>query len=644
MTTENKQNILDYVSGMFTTTQKEEKEIFLEQEEVDRSNWLNYLPEHWNNFRFEGIISPNEKTTPLGVMYGGFIDTDNNVCGIIVLIDQDFKPVKTIYEYDSGTKLRYIQYMKQAEDGTFYFVDDTAFTFSQRQQVMTSQKRFVMTNNFTIATDYAVKLRTSYIFSGDYVNFYCKNMFKDPNSSHYIFFGSAVDSSTPQYDYKNLKIFSLKVNVGEANTWTMYVNETQRIFGSAIATFEGENVKFRCLTTNNLLNNNNLVLYSKTYTGSPTTSNITFYTYKPYVDDFDYKKQSVFLDFDNVYFVQNNQRWGTSGTAKPKYIGLYRYNIPETHLLTIYEEYLGDYDYCNKAAIYIDRCNTDIYVQYNNNVSNSSPVKADYYFQRLVNDVWKPILIDSQAYFEREFRSLYIKANYNLLQVYLYGVNPRIVSAWYYYSIKEDYNAINYNGEPYVDYDSQISRKGRLYANNKVIFARNLYNRTTYNNSTTSTIQIPNTYFNDIPITAKRLLSNTNSTIDYDTHQFTKNIYENVLLNFIDSIYVIDEDTDTLYPTSANYVNQNINTGTKNNYEITQIGKVRINYADGDMIMPIVWTGTTIKEAKFTIYVSSDVDSIDFLSEDETFTYITKKYNNLEVGKYYTITQKIRIE
>lgn len=649
MTEENKINILNYLLGGIEPTSSDNSEIFLEQEDIPLEAWQSFLPNGWNDFRFEGMVAPNEKTTSLGVLYGGYIDMNNNVCGIIVLVDQNFTPVQTIYEYDSGTKLRYIQCMKQAEDGTFYFIDDTAFTFVQKQEATTSQKRFVMVNNFTLTNTgtYSIHLRTSYILSGDYVNFYCKNMYKDPNSSHYILFGSgATATGSETLTFRQLKIWSLKINVGSANEWTMYANENHRVYGSAIATFEGDNVRYRCLTTNNLTSSKDLVLFSKTYTGSPTSSVMLTFSYKPYIDDLQYPKQSVFLDYDNVYFVQNNQRWGRSGTPAPKYIGLYKYNIANSQLTTIYEKSLGNYDFCNIEAIYIDRCNTDIYVQYNNNIT-SNETKADYYFQRLVNNTWSPILIAEQKGFIRNQRSLFIKANYNLLQIYLYQVNPQF-RYWFFHTIKEDYNALNYNGIPYTDYDSTISHKGEIYSDNKIVFARNLYDKTSYQNTTTSTIQIPSSYLNDIVLTPKNLMSVNNNTINSDTTELTKNIYENVLLNFVNSIHVIDEDTGETYPEASTYINTNLNVGTQVNQEGSMLGKVRLNYEDGSLTQTIVWEDISTdnliaKQTSFSVYVSSPIVSVDFLNYDETFIYLTKNYD-FEIGKTYTMSQKIRIE
>ena len=652
MTEENKINILNYVLGGIEPTSSDNSEIFLEQEDIPKDIWRPFLPNTWRAFRFEGMVAPDEKTTSLGVLYGGYIDNDYNVCGIIILVDQNFTPVQTIYEYDSGTKLRYIQYMKQAEDGTFFFIDDTASPYAQIQEATTSQKRFVMVNNFTLTNTgtYFIHLRTSYILSGTYSNFYCKNMYKDPNSSHYIFFGSgAAQSSGGIWSFRQLKIWSLKVNVGSANEWTSYVNSSDRLFGSAIATFEGDNVRFRCLSGSLLSTNRTIDLTQKSYTGSVSTSAIATFSYIPYVDDYYYKKQSVFLDYDNVYFVQNNQHWGISGTAAPKHIGLYLYNIPSSQLTTIYHKSLGNYDYCNLEAIYIDRCNADIYIQYNTNVASGSPNTADYYFQRLVNNTWSPILIAEQKPFPYIVRTIFIKANYNLLQIYLYQTNPSLLdSGWYLHTMKEDYNILNYNGTPYTDYDSTISHKGEVYSDNKLMFARNLYDRTSYQNTTTSTIQIPNSYLNDIVLTPKNLMSVNNNVINSDSTELTKNIYENVLLNFVNSIHVIDEDTGETYPEASTYINTNLNVGTQVNQEGSMLGKVRLNYEEGSLTQTIVWEDISTdnliaKQTSFSVYVSSPIVSVDFLNYDETFIYLTKNYD-FEIGRTYTMSQKIRIE
>lgn len=647
MTNDFKIDLLNYITGNIEPTNPTNEEIFKEQNNIDRDKWINFIPETWGAFRYEGMVAPNELTSNLTILYGGYY-LDGNSYGVVTLVDENFEPIKTIYEFSSGTPLRYIQYMKQAEDGTFYYIDDEVYTYSYGQYSRNSQKRFVMVNNFTlinqITNDYQINLRTSYIFGSEYQNFYCKNMFKDPNSAHYIFFGNGANDSN--YDFTILKIIDLKVNVGEANEWTLFANDGNEVFGSAIALFDNDsNVQYRCLVTNNLPNNNNLNCYSKTYTGNPTSETvITFSEYKPYIDDANYKKQSVFLNYNEVYFVLNNQRWG-SGEEKPKYIGLYRFNFVNSNLMTIFEKYLGDYSYSNLEAIYIDRCNTDIYVQYNTNISNNAT--ADYYFQRLTNDVWNPILIAEQEIFAFQRRNIFVKNNFNLLSIFLYQTTP--LSNWFVYQIKENYNVLNYNGEPYTDYNSLIPKQGEIYSDNKLVFARNLYNKTLNENSTVSTIQVPNSYLNNIDLNTKTLISETNTILINVPNVIQKNIYETLFLNYINTLNVIDEDTNEIYKTTGSYINNNINAGTEINYNNSFIAKIRINFQDNSIkIQKIFWQqiDSTHKKTVFSIYAKDYINSIDFISNDEDTIYITKNMNdfNLEIGKYYTITQFLRIE
>lgn len=642
MSDDYKKDILNYITNMINQTEPTTEEIFAYQDSIDRRKWTPYLPSTWWNFRYEGMIAPNENTTGLGVLYGGYIDVNQNVRGIITLFDENFIPVKSIYEYSSGTPLRYIQCMNQAEDGTFYFIDDTAFTEAQSEEAQTSQKRFVMVNNFTIPdtlnNDYEVNLRTSYVFSGNYVNFYCQSMFKNPNSSHYIFFGGTLSTTY-------LKIFSLKINVGEPNVWTMYANLQQRIYGSAFALFDSDdNVMFRCLNSSNLGTSTTIDCTSKTYTGSVQTNAIATFNFHPYIEDTQYKKQSVFLSMDEVYFVQNNQR-RISSTPNNKYIGLYKYDFNSSTLTTIYEKSLGSYSYCNLEAIYIDRCDTDIYIQYNTNVDDANQT-ADYYFQRLVNDTWSPILIAEIVPFENNTRSFFVKSNFNLLQAYIYTIHPKR-STWFQYLIKENYNVLNYNGEPYTDYNSTIPKQAEVYDNAQLIFARNLYNLTTNDNQSNATVVVPNSYLNGINLTYQDLFSETKTGLIYNTNTITKNIYETLFLNFITTLNVKDTDTNTNYPTTASYITTNINTGTQANCENTFLGKARINFSGGSSrVQTINWDviDDFNKQTSFALYIAEPISTIDLISDDELVTYMTIDASTMEVNKTYLVTQKLGIE
>ena len=92
MTEENKINILNYMVGNCEPTSSSSQEVFLEQEEVLRNKWADFLPSSYTNFRFQGMIGSEETYSSFGVLYGGYTDSNNNVCGIIVLVDQNFFP------------------------------------------------------------------------------------------------------------------------------------------------------------------------------------------------------------------------------------------------------------------------------------------------------------------------------------------------------------------------------------------------------------------------------------------------------------------------------------------------------------------------------------------------------------------------
>lgn len=645
MTEEYKKNLIDYAIGDLENTSPTTEEIILEQIEVNRSEWADYIPSAWRDFRFEGMVAGNELTSGLSVLYGGYIDNDYNVKGIIILINENFKPVKTIYEYNSGTPLRYIQYMKQAEDGTFYFIDDEVFSFNQRQQALTSQKRFVMINNITIPINgnYILNLRASYIVPDNLKNFYCHNMFKDPNSSHYIFFGGGVDTSSSQNDYRILKIFGLEIKVGEPNVWTPYVSQSLGLFASAFAQFNSEgNVYFRCVWSNVQLSSRDIHCYTKTYAGNPTDSTIMHFNYQPYIDEGFQKKQSIFMNIDEVYFVQNNQNWGKSGTPTPKYIGLYKHNFNDNTNEIIFEKYLGDYDYTYQEYIMIDRNLTNLYIEYINNYDLNNNI-GDYHIQRY-EGVWNPILIGEQKPLVWSRRSIFLKNNFNLLQFYSYPINPQIKN-WFLCVDKEDYNYLSYNGEPYINKNSLIPFKARLYSNSSIVFARNLYNISKQNNMTMSSVEIPNTYLNDTNITQNDLLSETNLELVNDTTNWTKNIYEVVDLNFLNTIRVIDEDTGTEYLDSAIKLNEATTDGGDTNYQNTTCNKFKINYNDDSTsIHNLVWASIddTHKETLITFYVDKAINSIDLISNDETTIYLNIPVE-VEVGKYYSISQKIRI-
>ena len=646
MTDEFKQTLFDYLIGKLPNEKGTTEEIFKEINEISRDEWAEFIPVSWNNFRYEGLIEVTD--SELLVLYGGYKTTDDEVRGIITILNNSFIPIKTFYQYDSGTYLRYIQCMIQEEDGTFSLIDCPDFPTDENWSFTTSQKRFIMLNNFTqkINNVYMLTLQRSYIMPSDYFNFYCKKMYKDVNSSHYVMVGTYLkDQNSPDYD--GIRIIELKVNVSSENEWNKYDDDGSGWFlGDAYVEFDNDNFFCEVLLTRNLFSNRNISLWTKEFAQSAfSLKTIGTVDYYAVIDSIQYNNQSVFLSKNEVYFVLNNQWWGTSERLESKYIGLYYYNNTTSEFKTMYEHYLGDYDFCDLEAIYIAENNNNLYIEFNNNIDNTNNL-ADYYFQRLENQEWNPIKVSEQQYFRSQRRALYVNNNYNLLNWFSYMSNPQ-AQYWKIYNIKENYNSSNYNGEPYTNTNALIPNSTEIYSNENLVFARNLYNKTINNNTTVSTVEIPNTYLNGIDLTSKNLLSETNLTMIADINVTQKNIYETMFLNFINVLQVADRNnaTQVLNQEASSYLNNAIN--TDDSYDNAKLyNKVIINYQDGSSkensygLENITETSAIIA---FGLYIDKLINNVEIVSNDKSIVYQTIDLSNLELNKTYSIKQKLEV-
>ena len=353
MTEEFKSTLFSYLIGRLPKKNGTIEEIFKEINDVPRTSWQNneILP-YWNNFKYEGIIQV--KDSNMLVLYGGYKTINDEARGIITIINNDFFAIKTFFQFDSGTYLQYIMCMIQEDDGSFTMTTCPDYPDDEDWSFTTSDKRFVMINNFTqkVNENYILSLNKSYIIP--YKNNYVRQMYKDPNSSHYVLLCYCLrDQNSPDYD--KTRIIELKINVGSENEWSYIDTDDNWILGDSYVEFDKEgNSYVELLLTSSSNDNNNIATWTKDFKNTKYSyKTIHTFPYKPYIDSSSYQNQSVFLNKKELYFVQNNQNWGNTGIKKSKYIGLYYYNIETEEFKTIYEKYLGEFDYCNLEGIYI---------------------------------------------------------------------------------------------------------------------------------------------------------------------------------------------------------------------------------------------------------------------------------------------------
>lgn len=648
MTEDYKKDLLNYITNNFSTTERNDDQILQEIKSIPRANFADYLPNHWADFAVAGLIQST--TNGYFVIYGGYVPVGKTATedsrGFIIITDNNLNPVGSIYKFTSGTNLRPIQKMIQIEDGTFVAFDSTIFVVPEnRVDIQSNEKRFIMLNNLSLKSnnEYAARLRTSYKIPTAYQNFYCIDMIKNPNSAHYLMAGATYIPKPNNGHYDGVRVIDLKVNVGASNEWDSVASSDSVywFYSGFTGSFNNDDdASWKLLLS---VNAPNAVTFGwwdgTTYHNILNTEN----GIEPYVDSIAMRNQAKFINYDTAYFVLNNQR--VNPAVIPRYIGLYKYSFGSGSLKEIYLKNIGNYNYSDsREGIFLNTLNGDLYVTYCDNYNKDNRT-ANYNYQRLINDEWNPILIGENEKYNMESTITHTYNIYNLVSSI--AMNRRMNDFWWRLGVvKEIYNSFNYNGSSYTDYNSLIADTGNIYSNNDIVFARDLYNKTTLNNTTVSTIQVPNTMLNDINLNKQSLIGVTNVELVDNTEDIQKNIYETLFLNFINTINVIDEDTNTRFNLAANYVNENIETGTKDSSINSSIGKVRINYGDNTTkLFNIKWAviDDTHRSIEYGVYVDKPIDSIDYISNDETTIYCKKRLE-LEVGNYYKIKQYLRME
>lgn len=648
MTDDYKKTLLDYITE-FNAEEPINTEIFTDIKDVDRSEWIDFLPSAWSSFMITGMIKSN--TADRIVLYGGYVEQGgtytNNSKGIIIITDQDLKPIQTIYEFTSGTKLRPIQCMYQEEDGQFVALDcailpNTSGTQEVRQALTNCEKRFLMLNDISISQndEYEINLRKSYALGDGYRNMFTREIFKNPSSSHYSFVGVKMSLGSGGYQPNASKIINVKINVGSANEWNKAETDDGFIYGGANVYYDSsDNANWKFLITHNV---GDQAVYGWEGQNSSITATYVLYdpTFFALIDSSGIKNQVVFTSNTKAYFVVNNQHWGISGTPVAKYIGLFEVDFSNRSVQEMFLRSLGNYDYCDLCDMKLQVVNGELYIMYTDNANSNI---ADYYVQRF-KGIWNPILIKEQAPYFHGFNMFYISQTFNLLKMNIF-TTAMTLRSWIMEQITEVYNIANYNGEPYTNYNSLIGKYVNVYSNDEIVFSRNLTNVSITNNYTMSSVEIPNTYLNGIDLNPKDLVGETKMTLVEDGNTISKNIYEVLYLNYINTISVKNNDNQVV-SSVGRYINTNINEGTEENQRNTKCSKIRINYQDDTTaIKPIGWdrVDDTHKVAEFTIYVDKAISNIDLISNDELTTYITIE-RELETGKYYTFKQYLKVE
>ena len=233
---------------------------------------------------------------------------------------------------------------------------------------------------------------------------------------------------------------------------------------------------------------------------------------------------------------------------------------------------------------------------------------------------------------------------YNLYTYYLIGSNSNILL-----NVQQIFNELNYNYEDYQDISSLVPNSGILYSDGKVIFARNLYNKVINGNTTMASVEVPNMLLNDIDITPQELWGQTNGVLVENTETIQKNIYEDLFINFYNTITMQNQNTQDYVYNLIGATRLNNSISNLKNYANAKITKIRINYSDDTIFIKNLDQATQISQFvyqfEFNVYVplTKGITSIELISDDELTSYQTIDTTSLVLGKSYKITQNVEI-
>ena len=594
MTNDYKKNLIEWLTGNFTTTPSDDR--IVQQGSTINVNLLKqFLTDNYTTTNCGVIKTVKSKTN--GNLLALLNDQDNNR-SIMIIFDAELNPIQLITAYASGTQFKNILSINVGEDGNFFLIENTG-----------TSKRFVMCNNITVSDlngNYKVVLRKAYTTSGNIPTMtdIC-DIVKYPSLSKYLVIGEDANGII------NIAT-EIVVNVGEANEYNNFTFSgtiTSKTYKDIYYTLDGENIKF-CISAEGdnqapycELKNSNYTITETTYSNTNLTTSFkavkTSYN-EAYIVSFDWDTTYNFLYFNNgtftllgTYIVDD-----ISFTARLTACSIGRIND------VIYGMILGDYD----ANNYQIRGFTIIDGVLQTNGLSEGVGHVSFFLNMMMTAT----------------------NSYDLYNfAYMFGdltTRAHLV-----------YNESRYNGTAYVDYNYFIPSYATM-VNNGLTFARGLYNFTILGNNSTAIVNIPNSYVNNVEFSAW-LYGQTNSNLVI-SGDYEKNIYENVLVNFNNSITITNDGTYMNTP-SVRLNNSILN---ELDYEDAKLGWVRINYANSTKDMPITLTqnNTYSYTASFVIMASDTINNIQLLSNDKQTIY--DQFNiEYQIGNIYKIERDINI-
>jgi hypothetical protein len=652
MTEDYKQSLIDYVSGLLKI--EAERPTDFDPNEIAGTGVEDYTSQRWSAIlsAFDGkSVSINgileSEFYDNYIMYGGYQNGNSGNCnGFLIYVNEYGLPTKARLLSNA----RGFQFLKFDEtNNRVYGVASDRATTSVAND---NDAYFVYYNNLflTESDDNPPDITYSYkIHTDSGTNYFtARDIVKHPEKPFYLIY------STNFSGLNYARVTELKINVGQANELnTLYVNSNY--FGYAFyGWYDNETPKFKIIVrTENTTATMKLITYNGSASSetaltngitlerpqnayikdnylSMNENNIFFVYNANYEENAIQYKKSILLKYDGTTTLKGV--YSTSAIAYGTY-----HDIP---ILNILRD--NNTIYCVRGIS--DEANGTTHIAVVNISEHSDPQESDFEDLGTGSYIYRFNMYNFRTILRRNYNLLYFE-NYSGYIRESFGNYDQPING-FSNQVGRIKQRIGYTGYPYSYYNVLVPRYVNLYyASEALMFSRNVYNITRFNNTTTASVEVPSNYLNNYPIGREKLFGNTGYELVRANELISKNQYEVLHLNFLNTINVIDEDTNTMYDLGAIKTNEGITTGTQVSYVNSKCTKYRINYEDNTtLVNTITWKSINDlnKQTNFTIYIDKEVKNIDLISNDESTIYLTIN-GEFEIGKTYSIYQKVRI-
>lgn len=543
--------------------------------------------------------------------------------------------LKVISYFTSGAELPWIADVYVEDDGTLFICtlpESTSFPH-----------RIMMLNNPSnkINGEYVLKIRKSYDIA-DYVGesaFYCDKIYKSLTEAKYILVGHERLSSGTRALYE---ILEATINVGSENEYNLITTSEGAIQGSPWIydtyikwNIDGE-YRLKILVGTNETPQNYINELWKDYTASQLTHKYDISCNNTLDRRFLYSEYEQLIL--GLYYQSTSRKLYYSLIYSGTYVNL----VDDEDLIETYSS--GNIPDLQRFS-HFNIKNDTIYIPITKNDSKTYmyAYKAIYYEDGSYSTyrVCNKKIYDSGYFGTQE---LIINNVYELYNLYTF-VNIQLSSTTYMNAHLLNQYVIPYAPQK-IDSNQYYPYVSILRDDDKILFARTLYNLIRQQNTITSTINVPNQMLNDDTIKKELLYSRTYNTIDDDSEEIEKNVYENLLINFNDTYTVVNNnDNQNIVNTMASVdlvKDMVINRGWEK-----EMLKFRIVYQDDSEAIDYLPTPTMDDDnriAEYYLVIGSDkpINRIEFISLDETTTYLIITLN-IDANKVYKISQKVRV-